>query len=229
MRFGLIILVLVVALGLLVLNHDKGEVFGLANDDFARLVVLGTIAAVIGAAVLRSYRGRLPDMLRGAVTWLALLVVLVGGYTYKAELERFGWRAVGALVPGVAVDEGPGSVLVAKSRDGHFRVRAAVNGQPVRLIVDTGASSVVLSDKDARTAGIDTATLDYGVRVSTANGATSAASVLLDTVEVGGIVERRVAALIARPGALETSLLGNSFLNRMASFTIEGDQLILRK
>ena len=229
MRFALILLVLGVALGLLVLNHDRGEVFGVDNGDFARLVTLSLIGLVIGASVLRGYRGRLGDMLGGATLSLGLFVLLVGGYTYRADLEQFGRRSLGALVPGLVVDAGPGSAMVAKSRDGHFRVRATINGEPVRLIVDTGASSVVLTDRDARAAGIDVERLRFDVKVATANGNTFAAPAVLDTVAIGDITERRVQALVAKPGQLETSLLGNSFLGRLASFTIEGDRLILKR
>ena len=230
MGFGLILLALGVAIGLLMINHDAGEIFGIGSGDFARMTVLAIFTVTIGAALLRSYRGRLGDMLSSAVLWLALFVVLVGGYGYRSELETFGRRTFGVLVPGLAVDTGePGTVMISKSRDGHFRVRASVNGRPIRLVVDTGASSVVLSDRDARESGIEIGRLNYDVKVSTANGSTTAAPVVLDTLQVGEITERRVAALVARPGQLETSLLGNSFLDRLASFTIEGERLILKR
>lgn len=230
MAFGLILLVLGVALGLLVINHDSGEVFGLASGDFARLVALGTFGAVLAALLLRDFRGRFADALRTTVVWLALFVLLIVGYGFKGDIEAVGRRTVAVLLPGVAVETGErGSVMVAKSRDGHFRVRARVNGAPIRLIVDTGASSVVLTDYDARAAGIDTNALIYDVRVSTANGATTAAAAVIEALTIGEITEKRVTALVAKPGQLEGSLLGNSFLDRLASFTVQGDRLIFRQ
>lgn len=230
MAFGMILLVLAVALGLLVLNHDAHEVFGLESGDFARLITLATFGIVLATYLIRDFKGRFGDALRTAGVWLAIFVLLLVGYSYRGDLEQVGRRTVAVLLPGVAVEAGqPGAVMVAKSRDGHFRVRATINGNPVRLVVDTGASSVVLTDRDARDAGVDTRGLSYDVRVSTANGQTTAAAVVLDTLAVGEIAERRVSALVARPGQLETSLLGNSFLDRLASFTIQGDQLILRR
>ena len=70
--------------------------------------------------------------------------------------------------------------------------------------------------------------LNYSVTVDTANGKTRAAAVTLDRVGVGGMVERSVPALIAQPGQLRTSLLGMSFLNRLESWEVRGDKLIMR-
>lgn len=230
MRFGLIMLALGVAAGLLVLNHDAGRVFGIDSDDFARIVVLSILALTIGSVVVHSSKGRFGELAKAGALWILVMVVLVAAYGHRTEIEAIGRRTVGLVLPGVAIDTGePGTVMVAKSRDGHFRVRAEVNGQIVRLVVDTGASSVVLTERDARIAGIDVDSLRYDVKVSTANGGTTAAPVLIDTLSIGEITEQQVAALVARPGQLETSLLGNSFLNRMASFTVEGDRLILKR
>jgi aspartyl protease family protein len=230
MAFGVILLILGVALGLLVINHDSGQVFGIETGDFARLVTMSVFAMVLGATLLRRFDGRFGAFFRGVVVWLAIVAALMTGYSYRYELETVGRRMAGTLVPGLAVSTGQaGSVMVAKSRDGHFRVRADVNGRAIRLVVDTGASSVVLSDRDAREVGIDLSKLSYDVKVSTANGGTTAAPVVLDSLGVGEITERNVHALVARPGQLEMSLLGNSFLERLHSFTIQGDRLILKQ
>ena len=86
---------------------------------------------------------------------------------------------------------------------------------------------VVLTATDARKAGIDTRGLAFDVPVATANGSALAAEIRLDQVAVGPIVMRNVPALVARPGALEESLLGMSFLERLKSYTVERGRLIL--
>ncbi len=106
-------------------------------------------------------------------------------------------------------------------------VVARVNGARVTLLFDTGASVVVLTAADARRAGVDTGGLEFDVPVTTANGSALAAEVRLDQIAVGPIVMRNVAALVARPGALEESLLGMSFLERLKSYTVERERLIL--
>jgi aspartyl protease family protein len=87
---------------------------------------------------------------------------------------------------------------------------------------------VVLTQEAAKAAGLPLEVLAYTVNVDTANGRARAAPVTLDRLAVGGIVERSVPALIAQPGQLHTSLLGMSFLNRLESWEVRGDQLLLR-
>ena len=89
-------------------------------------------------------------------------------------------------------------------------------------------SAVVLTQEAAKAAGLPLEVLNYDVSVDTANGRTRAASVTLDRIGVGGIVERSVPALIAQPGALRVSLLGMSFLNRLQGWEVRGEKLIMR-
>ena len=71
--------------------------------------------------------------------------------------------------------------------------------------------------------------LAYTANIDTANGRTRAAPVRLDRIAIGGLVERSVEALVAQPGQLKTSLLGMSFLNRLQSWEVRGDRLLLRR
>ena len=80
------------------------------------------------------------------------------------------------------------------------------------------ASSVVLTHDAAKAAGLPLEMVKYTVNIDTANGHAMAASVTLDRLAVGGLVERSVPALIAQPGQLKVSLLGMSFLNRLQSW-----------
>ena len=107
-------------------------------------------------------------------------------------------------------------------------IRDRVNGARVAMVLDTGASSVVLTHEAAKAAGLPLEVLTYSVAVETANGRTRAAPVTLQTISVGGIVERDVTALIAQPGQLRQSLLGMSFLNRLEGWEVRGDRLALR-
>jgi aspartyl protease family protein len=96
------------------------------------------------------------------------------------------------------------------------------------MMLDTGASSVVLTHEAARAAGLPLEVLSYSVSVDTANGRSRAAPVTLDSLAVGGIVERAVPALIAQPGQLRTNLLGMTFLNRLEGWEVRGDRLMMR-
>ena len=159
--------------------------------------------------------------------WVGMLLALTGAYSYRFEVSDFVGRVASELMPSEPqVGEG-GEVIVNRRLNGEFAVAAKVNGARVTFLFDTGASVVVLTAADARRAGIDTRGLDFDVPVTTANGAAMAAEVRLDSIEVGPIVMRNVRALVARPGALEESLLGMSFLERLKSYAVERGRLIL--
>jgi aspartyl protease family protein len=103
-----------------------------------------------------------------------------------------------------------------------------VKGKKIEMIVDTGASTVVLRHEDAKRLGINTRSLRYNVPVQTANGPSKAARVELDQIGIGNVGVKRVEALIAKPGTLHQSLLGMSFLSRLRSYEFAGDYLELR-
>jgi aspartyl protease family protein len=103
-----------------------------------------------------------------------------------------------------------------------------VNGVRIPMVLDTGASSVVLTQEAAKKAGLPLEFLKYSVNVETANGHTVAAPVTLDRIAIGGIVEREVPALIAQPGQLKLSLLGMSFLGRLQSWEVRGSTVMMR-
>lgn len=225
---GLALAALGLILAVLVFSHDDRTVLGVESDQLASLAMSGTLLAVIVAGFWHQFRGNLGANLRAALIWGALGLALVAGYAYRDEARTVGAQLLGAVRPGSAVVGGDGSVTITRRADGDFHVRAEVNGQPHGFQFDTGASSVVLSAETAAALGIRPAASEFGVRVSTANGTTLAAPVFLDSVRVGSIVERRVPALVSRPGALRDNLLGMTFLDRLSGFEVRGDRLILR-
>ena len=232
MTTWLALFILALAAMLLVAN-DTGTIAGLDSNVFGYVALLVALAVFVGGGMLGSYRGRAGAMLRDAVTWLALGLGLVAVYAYKDELLPIAARVVGELVPGSAmtVEESSGGateVRIRKRLDGHFTANVKVNGGAVSMIVDTGASTIVLRPADARKAGIDPDTLTYRVPVLTANGRAMAARVRLDSVAIGPLDRRNVDALVAQPGALTQSLLGMSFLSRLRSYEFSGDFLRLR-
>ncbi len=114
-----------------------------------------------------------------------------------------------------------------RAHNGQFYFDAAVNGAPVQMLFDTGASQIVLRAEDAARLGINMGTLTYNHSVSTANGKTDVAPVLIPVVTIGNISRRDVQGVVAKPGTLGVNLLGQSFLTRLAGYRTEGDVLIL--
>jgi aspartyl protease family protein len=206
----------------------SSSVLGLQVDR--TLQILGAVlmgCLVAGAAIGRT-KGEMRENLKMAAAWIAIGLAAVSGYAYRFELASFGNRVAGAVVPGLMLFGPGGEVTASRDTGGHFAFDARANGRPIRIMFDTGASSVVLKAEDAAAVGIRADELSYSVNVRTANGVTQAAPVTLRTLEIGGIREENVRAMVARPGQLFENLLGMSFLERLSSYEVRGDQLILR-
>jgi aspartyl protease family protein len=218
---------------MLLLSNDSGTIAGVDSDTFGYVALLVALAVFIVGGMVGSYRGRSGVMLRDAVTWIALALGLITIYAYKGDLMPIAARLVAELLPGSAmtVEESTGGVTevrIRKRLDGHFTTTVKVNGKPISMIVDTGATSIVLRPEDAKKAGIDPNGLTYRVPVLTANGRAMAARVRLDKVAIGPLDRDKVDALVTQPGALTQSLLGMSFLSRLRSYEFSGDFLRLR-
>jgi aspartyl protease family protein len=227
----IILLVLGAGLALLVFNHDSGQTFGIANDDFGQLVYLVPIAGLLGAGLLAGRRGNMGEVLRNIAIWLVIIMGLVAAYLYRNDAGEFAGRMVAGLVPGraVIVSSADGNeVIIHKALGGHFQADVSVNGRSIPMLVDTGASAVVLSFDDAAAIGIDTDTLAYTIPVMTANGRAMAAPVRLDEIAIGPIARTNVRAMVSEDGRLDESLLGMSFLSTLSSLQMQTDELRLR-
>lgn len=218
---------------MLLISNDSGMIAGVDATTFGYVALLLALLVFIGGGMLGSYRGRVGNMARDTVVWLALGLGLVTLYAYKDDLMPIAARVVGELLPGSAmtVEQSSGGlteVRIRKRLDGHFTANTEINDAKISMIVDTGASTIVLRPEDAKKAGIDVEKLNYRVPVLTANGRTTAARVRLEEVSIGPLDRKGVDALVARPGALTQSLLGMSFLSRLRSYEFSGDFLTLR-
>jgi aspartyl protease family protein len=216
------------ALVLLIARQDQGTIAGLDTRDLGALAYYLALIVFIGGTLLVLFRKRIAQAIEAALFWVVVGVVLVFCYTYRVELRDISERMLAELIPGRATQRTARMVEIVRGRGGDFQVAAQVNGSRVAMVLDTGASAVVLTQEAAKTAGLPLEVLSYSVNVDTANGRTRAASVTLDRLAVGGIVERSVPALIAQPGQLKTNLLGMSFLNRLESWEVRGDKLMMR-
>lgn len=225
-RLLLLLLVGLVVAILIVLANQGGTVGSLSTEDFSWLAYKIAILVFISGTVLTLFRERFVQAVTMALLWVAVGLLLVVGYSYRFELHEVADRVLAELVPGHVESQGR-TVAVARTNGGDFAVNATINGARVAMVLDTGASSVVLTRDDAKAAGLPIEVLDYTVNIDTANGRARAAPVRLDRVAVGSLVERSVDALVAQPGQLKTSLLGMSFLNRLQSWEVRGDRLFL--
>ncbi|MGE0849031.1 MAG: TIGR02281 family clan AA aspartic protease [Hyphomicrobiaceae bacterium] len=230
-----IALTLLVIAGLaLLLRADAGSIAGFDPSDFAVVVASVALLIFLASSIAGSYRGRTGQAVRDLLTWAMVALLLVAGYSYREEILTLGHRVAGELLPpGSALRadnqvEGERSVRIRRRPDGHFVAKTQVNGVSLNMLIDTGASTVVLKPADAQRLGIDVDKLRYSVPVQTANGTTYAAHVRLRNLTLGPISLTDVEALVAKPGALKENLLGMSFLSRLRSYEFTTDMLTLR-
>ena len=185
------------------------------------VLYLGLLLAFVGGFLLLGQRHRLGRSLRDLAVWALIFAMVVIAYGFRGVLRE-------ELLPAAMVSRPDGSIELRRASDGHFHAEALVNGVPVRFLVDTGASELVLSVADAARVGIEPGELAFVGRARTANGTVATAPVRLGRVEFGGYSDRAVPASVGG-GALDVSLLGMSYLDRFAAIEIAGDGMRLRR
>jgi len=119
------------------------------------------------------------------------------------------------------------SVQIPRGQTGEFALHARINGVKAPMVIDTGATSVVLTYETAKAAGLPLELLEFDVDVETAGGHTRAARLTLDRLAIGKLVERSIPALVVPRGQMKTNLLGMSFLDRLERWEVHADRLML--
>ncbi len=99
----------------------------------------------------------------------------------------------------------------------------------MNFMVDTGASVIALTARDAAMLGVHPSESEYRAMVRTANGTVRAAPVTLDRVEIDDIVEYNVGAMVLPDGALSDNLLGLTFLSKLRKFEYSDGKLVLEQ
>lgn len=196
------------------------------SDTTPALIGNVLILTVLLTSLVMHWRGSLTDAARYTLIWLGLFLALILGYSYRSDFRDAWHRVAGELNPATPIERTAGEVVLRRAEDGHFHADVGVDGTTVRMLVDTGATTIALSAEDAARAGIDVDALTFDTFVSTANGTALAAKVELKEVRVGSIVRRNVRAAVQRN--LGDSLLGMSFLDQLTKYSSEADQMILK-
>ena len=222
-----LILGVAISLSAMIATTDQDAVTNLLRHDLGALTLKIALVVCAGGLLLVLFREKLSKVFEAALFWTVIVLLLVVAYSYRFELGDVTDRVVAELMPGHVVGHGRNAEVV-RGRRGDFAIAAHINGAKVPMVIDTGATSVVLTQEAARAAGLPIEVLDYSVNVDTANGRTRAAPVTLARLAVGNLTERDVPALVVQRGQLHNNLLGMSFLNRLESWEVRGDKLRMR-
>lgn len=186
----------------------------------ARFGYLALLLVAVGGYAVVEFRRRPGRALQQVMVWAFIFVGLIAGFGLWSDIRR-------EVMPVQSIGAG-GRLEVPISQDGHFYLVATLNGVGVRFAVDTGASDIVLSARDATRIGLDLARLSYYQRAQTANGSVETAPVLIATLELGGISERDVPAVVNK-GDMDGSLLGMAYLSRFSRVEMTPRMLVLER
>ena len=174
-----------------------------------------------------AWRPQFPALLKGIAFWGGMFLLLLGVYAYRDRLDIVGRELASVVLPGETFEVAGGEVIVSRRRGDHFRLSGTVEGHPVNFLFDTGASTVVLTAADAKAAGYPVHLLEFTLPVLTANGTAFVAPITIGELTVGPIRVTNVRAAVAPDETLGVSLLGNTFLNRLSSYSVNRDRLVL--
>ncbi len=164
--------------------------------------------------------------LRNSAIIAGLFVALIGVYTFRHDAAWVAGRILLELDPSGASAEADGTIALSLSKDGHYYTRAEVNGVTIKFMIDTGASSIVLTPNDARRVGFDVASLSFTEQTETANGIGRAAIIELEDLRIAHLAMRGLPARVNQ-APMSESLLGMEFLRRLNGWRVERGVLLL--
>jgi aspartyl protease family protein len=208
---------------LMLLLNSTFEVLNWKNDKGNILYII--VWLFIISAWLSSGT-KLKKQLKHASIWIGLFLILLAGFSYRVELLQIKDRILSNLVPEYGLTERQGSMSFVIASDGHFYVRATVDDFPIRFLVDTGASHIVLSPADARKLGIETDELIFDRFYETANGTVRGCSIRIGDLRIGDIHLKEIGASV-NEAEMRHSLLGMTFFRRLKSYEVKNDVLTL--
>jgi aspartyl protease family protein len=192
----------------------------MSGDNFGQLAYLVLLGLAVGGWFIAENRKNLGRTTRQAAVWGLIFIGTIAAVGLWSDVSR-------TVMPRQSVLSS-GTIEVPRAPDGHYYLVAQLNGVPVRFIVDTGASDVVLTMQDAKRVGIDTAALVYSGSASTANGTVRTAFTRIKDLQLGDIRDTGVTVSV-NGGQMDGSLLGMSYLRRFQRIEIAGNKLILQR
>lgn len=196
----------------------------MTGDQNAQVMAAVMMLVLAGSSLIarRLPIGQAARMIAG---WVIIFAIVLVGYSYRFELNEVVRRVTGDLLGehGQAVGD---TLRVPMAPDGHFWVRARVNGQDVRFLIDSGATTTAMSAASAQAAGVDIEQDGFPVTINTANGIVEARSGRIARLSLGPIRSKDVGVVVAAAFG-NTNVLGMNFLSSLKGWRVEGRTLVL--
>ena len=188
------------------------------------IYLVGVFVLVVSALMVR--RIPIAQGLKMFAAWVLIFAAAFVVFTLKDEFLALGNRLLLETRGGVIEEHGPGEVRIRQSPDGHFWVNADLNGEKVRFLVDSGATTTSVSREVAERVGIEPRP---GLRamVRTANGVVMVDRGRAEILQIGSIERRNVAVHVSEAFG-DMNVIGMNFLSSLSGWGVEGRTLILR-
>ncbi len=212
-----------IGFAILLLVGGLALAFPAVSPDGPALVKAVLILLVVAGSWSLFRRIAVGDIVKMIAIWAVIITGISAIYLVTQDDEPGFFASVSSAEQ----REFDGAYIVRKARDGHFWLKTEVNGVPLKMMVDTGASHIVLTKEDARRVGFDLETLTFDLRAKTANGSVRFARAEVDSFKLGHTISHAVPVTINN-GDMPGSLLGMSVLDRFSSVEFRKSELILR-
>lgn len=196
------------------------------SSQLPNLIYLSLLLILLVNGVIFKSHIKASDLLKQIGSWSVIILIILIAYSFRYDLSSIKDRVSAELFPSKVVQIGDRQIAIAIANDGHFYADIKINQQPIRFMVDTGASDIVLNLSDAKRVGIDINNLSSFKQYQTANGSIVSGLATVDKVELAGVLFNDVTVSVNNSN-MGTSLLGMSFLQRFKKYEFYQDRLVL--
>jgi aspartyl protease family protein len=196
----------------------------MSGEETTRLM-MGLVWVVILVSSLAARRLPLGQTVKMALAWVGIFALIFVGFSFRYEAMQIWSRVTGELSGQDPVGSN-GSVRLSKREDGHFWLTASINGQPVTLMVDSGATVTSISAETAKKTGVQVEQGAFPVSLNTANGVVEAQRAKAASFAVGPI-QRENFSVFVSPSFGDTDVVGMNFLSTLTSWKVEGETMVL--
>lgn len=197
----------------------------ISEDQSLQLVQILAVAVLVGSSLM-SRRLNFHVVARLALAWAAIFALLFLVFGYRDRISASFHRATAVI--GIADQQRSANgeaVILRRDTDGHFWANAMINGKPLRMMIDSGASITAISDDARRELGLSRES-GFGAVVTTANGPVKVERITIPQMAVEHIIIDEM-TVVTSPQFGDTNVLGMNFLDQLQSWTVSGDKMTL--